>query len=225
MKHTKIMNSQQCALALFWLIALAYILSSVFAPYPFQALFKVTPVLILLGMAYQQIAGVCKSPVLLALFFSGCGDVILAVEFQDNFRFGLAAFLVAHLCYIATLAPFASLQNIRFKLLGIISVLIYSVVMSLWVMPHEPALQVAVVVYITVITLMCATAMLTCRSGHYRHIAGAVIFAISDSFIAWDAFRDPIPCASVWIMTSYYAAQYLLISGVQRLTAKHDHGR
>jgi uncharacterized membrane protein YhhN len=44
-------------------------------------------------------------------------------------------------------------------------------------------------------------------------LLGAMLFIISDSFIAINKFINPFPFESYWIMSTYYAAQFMLVTG------------
>lgn len=67
-------------------------------------------------------------------------------------------------------------------------------------------------------------AFLRSRSSRIDQVAiGAVLFILSDSAIAVDKFLQPIPAATWIIMTTYAAAQYLIVTGVveQEQTVAH----
>ncbi|BDX06422.1 lysoplasmalogenase [Planctobacterium marinum] len=204
------------------LIALFYTLSSPLAPYPFSPFIKVFPILLLLLWALKQLSGSVRLLTLTALIFSGCGDVLLAIPFEQSFIAGLSAFLVAHLFYIVIFARYVNeqqLSNARYHHLAALSMLVYSWIVAQLVMPEETVLKFAVIAYIGVISFMCIAAIFSARNAPWWHLAGALIFALSDTLIAWNAFRESIPLASIWIMASYYLAQYLIIKGIIQLTA------
>jgi len=143
-----------------------------------------------------------------ALVFSLLGDVLLMLP-RDAFVAGLAAFLVAHVCYVVgfwTDPPAA------------IAMLIASIVVVLAVAPiartvlralaSEPALRPPVAIYMVVIATMVASAI---ASGNVVAAVGAVLFAASDSLIAWDRFVRPVARAEVTIMVTYHLGQILLV--------------
>lgn len=70
-----------------------------------------------------------------------------------------------------------------------------------------------VLIYLAVILVMGVSA---CAAGtnHGLIIAGAALFIVSDSLIAINKFLTPIPAASLFIMTTYYAGQFLICRGV-----------
>jgi uncharacterized membrane protein YhhN len=49
----------------------------------------------------------------------------------------------------------------------------------------------------------------------YRFVLiGAILFIISDSLIAINKFAFTIPLSDLWVMSTYIAAQYLIVEGV-----------
>jgi uncharacterized membrane protein YhhN len=47
---------------------------------------------------------------------------------------------------------------------------------------------------------------------------GACIFMASDSVLAIDRFVQPVPMAILWVLATYYAAQFCIVHGmVQQL--------
>jgi uncharacterized membrane protein YhhN len=147
----------------------------------------------------------------LALLASLKGDVLLMLDRPDRELFvpGLAAFLFAHLFYLAgfwsdgpTLAAFAVAAVV---VLAAVSVVAVRVLGSL---RAEPALRGPVALYMLVISAMVATALAT---GNWLAGAGAVLFATSDSMIAWNRFVRPFRAADIAIMVTYHVAQALLV--------------
>lgn len=212
----------------FVLFAVLYTLSSPFAPYPFSPVFKVFPILLLGLIAWQSLNGRIRTLTLLALLFSGCGDLLLAIRFEQSFVAGLSAFLVAHIFYILLFASQVKEKDIadaKYQHLGAIAMLLYSWFMVQWIMPEQQLLKYAVIVYVAMISFMCITAIFSASQNNIWHLTGALVFALSDSLIAWNAFRHPIPLASLWIMASYYLAQLLILTGILRFTVNAHHAR
>jgi uncharacterized membrane protein YhhN len=71
-----------------------------------------------------------------------------------------------------------------------------------------------------VLTLMVLNAVFrygrTSSAGFWFALAGAVLFMISDSLLAINKFMNPLPQASLFIMLTYIAAQYLIVEGILR---------
>ena len=157
-----------------------------------------------------------KTLLLLAAALAGslAGDVFLM--FQGFFIPGLVSFLVAHLFYVALFKSGEAWFPHRGALaatLGI-GVAMYA---FLWAGGLPPALRAPVAAYVLVIALMAAQAMgraTVLRSGAALRVAlGAGCFMLSDALLATDRFVTPLPLAPVWVLTTYYAAQVMIVSG------------
>jgi uncharacterized membrane protein YhhN len=79
----------------------------------------------------------------------------------------------------------------------------------------DPILQAAVAVYVTVIALMAGQAMGRARTfqlSSARWVGTATcVFMLSDALIAVDRFVAHIPLAPLWILSTYYVAQWLIV--------------
>lgn len=153
------------------------------------------------------------------LLFSLGGDIALLWP-EQGFLPGLLSFLIAHLCYILGFTsqgrfarpwwPFAMFA-------GIAAAVLY----RLW--PGIPAaLQAPVLVYVACLASMAAQAWSWWRSSLgqasealARNAAwGGTLFLLSDSLIAINKFAGTVPLAALWILASYWVAQWLLASSL-----------
>ena len=149
---------------------------------------------------------------MVALTASLVGDVLLMLP-GNYFIPGLAAFLVAHLFYTAVFQQSLSWFPSRLAVVGTLG---YGAAMVAWLWAglHGPVLKVAVAAYVSVIALMAAQAI--GRATVQRDAAsvtvaiGACVFMLSDSLIAINRFVQPLPLASLWVLSSYYLAQILI---------------
>ena len=133
--------------------------------------------------------------------------------FQGFFIPGLVSFLVAHLFYVALFKR----GQAWFRTWG------------RWLPPWAlaactpfvdgrpaPALRVPVAAYVLVIALMAAQAMGLATSVAQRAStaggAGGGCFMLSDALLATDRFVTPCH-GPVWVLSTYYAAQVLIVSG------------
>ena len=147
-----------------------------------------------------------------ALAFSLAGDAFLM--FPGYFIPGLVSFLVAHLLYIALfrqgVAWFPSRRALA-ATLGIGA----GMYAFLWVGGLPAALRIPVAAYVVVIALMAAQAIGRAgmlRSGASVGVAiGAGFFMLSDSLLATNKFVSPLPMAQVWVLSTYYIAQVLIV--------------
>lgn len=158
------------------------------------------------------------------LIFCSGGDIFLEMEAEaegpreDLFVYGLASFLVGHLFYIAafhtglhfvSMLPFYGYglmmffllwDNIPDKMLGPV----FGYAMVIATMAHKAWAR-------------SDTKIGTSTSQSYA-IAGAFIFVLSDSIIAWNKFggkdMPPIPNGKLWVMLTYYTAQLFISASV-----------
>lgn len=163
-----------------------------------------------------------KSVLLLltALVFCWLGDILLMFtgENENNFLFGLAAFLTAHIFYIFTFRKFRNLEEkSAFKWAYIIPVLIYSGGLMIYLIPQLGDMMIPVIAYAIIISMMAIAALVRMgRTTSYSFsfvLYGAILFVISDSIIAVNKFTSPITNAGLFIMVTYIMAQYLIVNG------------
>ena len=149
-----------------------------------------------------------------ALAFSLAGDVLLMLP-REQFVGGLAAFLVGHLCYIAGMWTHGPALGWFAVALVVVGATIAA--LGRRILPaartHDRALVAPVGAYMAVIGVMVATAVAT---GNPVAGAGAVLFAASDTMIAWDRFVGPFDAASVLIMVTYHLGQAGLVLSLLR---------
>jgi uncharacterized membrane protein YhhN len=160
---------------------------------------------------------------MLALLLSATGDWVLAIPWWAlSFEVGLAAFLLAHLCFIAALLPLVpafsgASEDDRPSMVRIVAVVLMcatSIALLAWFWPHLGAdkLTLPVTVYIVVLTAMVCTALLAKLPTIWTAV-GALCFAASDSMIAIGRFILGNEALAVPIWWSYAAAQILITAG------------
>ena len=179
------------------------------------------PLPMLLGIAFVlqrawRLGPLQRSDVLLAcaLLASLAGDVLLMLP-GNFFVPGLAAFMAAHLAYLAMLRqgqPWFAHRRALAAVLTIGGLMFLVLAPTLW---PQPVLAGAVLAYVLVISLMCAQALgraSVLQDEAARWLAlGACLFMLSDSLIAINKFLTPLPLASVWVLSTYFAAQMLIM--------------
>lgn len=141
-----------------------------------------------------------------ALAFSLAGDVLLMLP-SDRFVAGLAAFLVGHLCYLAgfwTDGPAAAALAAAAVVVALLVVPVAVRLLRALRGEDRRPLRAPVAAYVVVISLMLATALAT---GEVLAAAGAALFVLSDTLIAWDRFVTPLRWAPVAIMVTYHLGQ------------------
>ena len=151
-----------------------------------------------------------------ALVFSLAGDVFLMLP-QDLFVPGLAAFLVAHVCYLAgfwSSGPAGAALAVAVVVVVLVVAPLGRTILGAIARAGEPgSLRIAVALYMTVISAMLATALAT---GNVLAAIGATLFVGSDSMIAWDRFVRPLAWAPVAIMVTYHLGQAGLVASLLR---------
>ncbi|HWI82395.1 lysoplasmalogenase family protein [Ramlibacter sp.] len=147
---------------------------------------------------------------LAGLACSLAGDCFLMLN--GFFIHGLAAFLAAQLCYLALfkrgLPWFPSGKALLATLA--VGIAMYAVLFE----RLGPVLKLAVAAYAIVISLMAAQAI--GRAAVRRDRAslavavGSGFFMLSDALLAINKFALPLPLAPLWVLATYYAAQFLI---------------
>ena len=165
--------------------------------------------------------------ILLAIFFSWWGDVLLMFveKKQLFFLLGLSAFLIAHIAYIFAFFK-TSRPNRKSHILQHPWLLTPFAAMDLGMLyllsSTAGDMFLPVVVYTLVITLMGIAAANRYRKVSYSSFkyvfAGAMIFIASDSLIAMNEFllAEKSNMVGVSIMVLYCLAQYLIVIGALR---------
>ena len=159
-----------------------------------------------------------------ALVLSLAGDVFLMLPedspaTERNFVFGLGAFLLAHVAYIAAFVRLHAHAGyaISFVLTGLVLAGAMFATVGLPIRraaaEEDEALAVPVLAYVTVISLMVVAAWWT---GDMRIIPGALLFAASDAMIGWTRFVRRDWELDVPIIVTYHLAQILLVLGLVR---------
>lgn len=151
--------------------------------------------------------------IVLGLTASLAGDVFLMLP--DRFLPGLVSFLVAHLFYIAA---FTLEGDGTAPLWYLAPFVLYGVLMLRWLWPHLGSLRGPVIVYMAVILLMAWQAanrwIETRQDGTLLALAGAYLFVMSDSALAVERFRGAWRSAPFWVLSTYFAAQWLIALSV-----------
>lgn len=156
-------------------------------PYVVGTIFK-TSSIIILGL----IAIFTRSRLLAAgLLFGALGDALLAWS-PDTFLYGAFAFLIGHLFYITLflrtgIGVAAALKQPP-RLLGALALIIAAFVMTSLLVPSDNAMFAPLSVYTGVLTLMALTSF-TLPTTRWLAMLGAVLFFISDGFVAANLFH------------------------------------
>ncbi len=208
------------------LCALIAMLAAVGAvPAPLLFAFKPLTTLLVIAHAWQRGADAPRQRrlILLGLALSLAGDVALLWP-QRGFLPGLVAFLLAHLAYIAAFCVPVRLaaRPVAFAAYALVALAILT---PLW--PGIPgALRAPVVAYVVCLAAMAAQALVWWRTstladaGLARRAAlGGLLFMVSDGLLATNKFAAPLPLAALWILASYWLAQWSIASALRAPTS------
>ncbi|HEX6019340.1 MAG TPA: lysoplasmalogenase [Burkholderiaceae bacterium] len=195
-----------------------------------HAAFKPLTTALIVGHAWSR--GRHQPPVrrwvLCGLALSLLGDVALLWP-QRGFLPGLVAFLLAHLAYIVA---FTREHRLLARPVALtIYVLVAGTVLALLWPSVPPGLRVPVAGYVLALTAMSAqTAVVGLaaqgddrRSGRLLMFGGA-LFMMSDALLATNRFALPLPAASLWILTTYWAAQWCIASWLKATPGRFGEG-
>jgi uncharacterized membrane protein YhhN len=177
--------------------------------------------LVLLASA-TSLKGRFHKRIFIGLIFGLAGDVFLlfASGKESYFIWGLFAFLIGHLYYTSAFyldfrsAPELDKRGARFAI-GTCAVLV--IAFYLYLRPYLGHMKLPVMIYILVISMMVMMACfrnLRVNAFSFNLIlTGAILFMISDAILAYNKFVQSFSVSQVVIMSTYMAAQYLIVIG------------
>jgi uncharacterized membrane protein YhhN len=167
-----------------------------------------------------------KRAVVLGLAFACLGDLVLTIGGASNLALGLIAFLVTHLAYTLAFAlpkpepgqptllwrrPYLALP---FLLLG---------VGAYWhLAPSLQAFWLLVLLYATLMPIMALAALNRLGrvepTSFWQVLAGTLILAACNIMVGVNRFAYSVPshALSIAVVTTYIAAQYLIVDGLRR---------
>ena len=181
--------------------------------------FKPLTTLLIIAYAWPRGRGLpaVRGWVLAGLVLSLAGDVALMWP-ERGFLAGLVSFLLAHLAYLwafTRVARFAA-RPLPFVGYGALAAAILA-----WLWPSVPAaLRGPVLAYVLCLASMAAQAGVvalaargTPDAARARTLAlGGALFLASDTLLAINKFALPLPLAGLWILATYWAAQWCIAS-------------
>lgn len=193
-------------------------------------LVKPFPMLLLILTASRNTPA--QNSIFLGLVFSTIGDICLMIKSVGMFQVGTLSFLIAHLLYIRGFALdicWASLLKIRgnrcilmaLTVVFVISMVTYNMI-DLW---DKTPNRTLFALYGVMLCSMGISAVLRRddrmgnSSCYWRLIVGALLFEISDNTLAAVKFNGvETPLNSVFIMLTYYSAQFFIMIGMNWTT-------
>jgi uncharacterized membrane protein YhhN len=151
--------------------------------------------------------GGCMIP--LALLASAAGDYAGST---GNFIMQVAFFAVAHIFYICDFAPRRAKQRSNMGYAVALGAVTISYLGFVLVHIESHIEFVAVAIYGLIIFTMGVTAIFQQRTNKWWYVGAALLFIFSDSCIVFNKYIAPIPNRTIWVMTTYYAAQGLFMA-------------
>ena len=191
-------------------------------PAPLALVFKPLTTLLIIAFAWPrgEAQPAQRRWIRAGLLLSLIGDVALLWP-AEGFLPGLIAFLLAHLAYIAAFCVPARLaaRPLAFMAYALLALLILS---QLWA-GVPAALRAPVVAYVLCLATMASQAAVWWRvaAGRddatlARHAAiGGALFMVSDSLLATTKFAAPLPLSSLWILLTYWLAQWCIAASLR----------
>jgi uncharacterized membrane protein YhhN len=164
--------------------------------------------------------GFFKDAILLGLFFSWIGDMLLQMD--GRFVPGLLSFLIAHIFYIRFFATTSSTEKSFFKLrpVMLLGVMAYLIELMYLLWPFLGVMKIPVLLYGITISTMLSAALWQYQKLENKtavfFILGAFFFVVSDSILAINKFRNAFENAGILIMTTYIVAQLFIVEGAIR---------
>lgn len=204
MGSTKLNNFENWALWAYFFALLLHVISRSLDYSILAAISKIS-LMPLLFIASKQFKAL-----LAPLLFSWLGDIFLLKE--AYFLFGLCSFFLAHVCYIILLR-----RSFRWNWPMALVVLFYLLLILpdfIWIGLTE-GLKLPVLAYMCIIGIFGYMAISNNKEGKAKSYlaAGAALFILSDTMIAIDKFHHAVAYGSLYIMSSYGLAQFLLMRG------------
>lgn len=157
------------------------------------------------------------------LLFSLAGDIFLLLP-RQQFLLGLLSFLIAHLFYIAGFSTSFPPISLPVFILAAMIVLaggeVLRRVRASLLAGGNKRLVLPIVIYSLIIGMMLLSALMTLVNETWSAgaalsaSAGALLFFISDSLLAWNKFVEPVKRGRLAVMITYHLGQALITIGV-----------
>jgi uncharacterized membrane protein YhhN len=146
------------------------------------------------------------------------GDVLLIFPQRKAFLLGLISFLLGHVFYVVAFFHVSQFSSAAWIVTAII--VVFSIGVFFWLKPHLGSMMVPVILYIIVITSMVIGAGSVLfdstlpAAGRNIVLAGALLFYLSDIFVARHRFMKQEFANRLFGLPLYYSGQFLLAFSV-----------
>ncbi|HAT8180712.1 TPA: lysoplasmalogenase [Legionella pneumophila] len=203
---------------IFLFTATIYIVCVSFIQYPVTTVLKPIPIACLIfGVLRASLISQAKLLLVLALVFSLAGDVVLTLPVSLQLVLGIGCFLLAHCFYITLFLK--SFQFNKLHFFYYLPILLLMGFVAFTIIPYLGDLLIPVMIYFCVLMLMVFSAFQV-KKESLTIGNGALFFLISDLTLALNLFIYTQADVRVFVMFTYYVAQFLLTFGLVRLYNK-----
>ncbi|MDD4311118.1 MAG: lysoplasmalogenase [Eubacteriales bacterium] len=175
----------------------------------------------LLAACYLLFAREPSAYVIAAILFGFAGDLILLFRPRHwAFPAGIFAFAVGHVFYIVSFIRRFSVtpQWYVLALMGAVVIACAATLMRyLWKGMPGKLCPPSFIYMLIISTMVCCSILFSFYSvSAHRWLAavGGLLFAFSDTTLSIDAFHHPIRHRSILVMSTYIAAQVLIVSAL-----------
>ena len=182
-----------------------------------------------LPAALLALGGIWTLPWLMSVGFCFCaiGDAMGVI---GSFEGQMGGFAIAHICFICQFAKDIRRSKPHLAVFVITALLcsLPLVLAAQKVIPAipDPPIRIGCIVYALLLTGTMWTGLVravSVKSGRTTlpviAAIGGLLFLVSDFILSWNKFTTHIPHASLYIMSTYYAALLLLYIGTLRFRA------
>ncbi len=207
----------------FFIVAFIVLVAELISSALFYQISK--PLIMVTLLAYYlsaQPTGRRSLVLIIALIFSWAGDVLLMFTGDLFFMLGLSGFLLSHVFYVVAYRQHKRTEGVGF--LGVqkarysFPFLLVGTGLLTILYPVLGPMKIPVTAYAVVLVAMALAALFrfgfTSTRSFSWVLAGAVLFLLSDSTLAINKFLQPVPYSGLLIMSTYMAAQYLIVEGL-----------
>lgn len=212
-------------LILFILVALVdlfFVASPAYNQYRLFSKPLLMPVLAVYLVA-SGLTSVRKKILLAGLAFATAGDILLLkMDSTSFFMGGLISFLFTHVCYIIYFSQFKAPGKKLYQRYPVLLVLItaYACTLVYILYPRLGTMLIPVIVY-TVVLMSMLIATMHASDGFSNgtrnlFLSGSALFVVSDSVLAVNTFHSSFMGAGIIIMSTYCAAQALIVYAASR---------
>lgn len=158
---------------------------------------------------------------ILAMIFALMGDIFLYFKGNDFFLLGLGSFLIMQVLYGITFLRY-KIQNLKAGLPRVLPVIILAAAILWLLWPGLGDMRIPVTVYTSAIGFMvCSAFLVDTRQPVYPWLAiGVILFLISDAAIGFSKFGRSAAWADYLVLSTYMAAQYLIVTSMTTLSSK-----